>query len=137
MQGDNETPTMYASAEEAVDATPPSPDEKFDQEKLLRYRGNFDEDTAKMVLTDLLHVHPHEVELIIKLRVIYYPNQHRRRGRKKVPIQIVLIISKIEWIVAYAKGIIQGKDLEEFERFIRRQWKLVGDYINSKFVVFG
>ena len=136
MQGDKETPTMYASAEEAVDATPPSPDEKFDREKLLRYSGDFDEDTAREVLTDLLHIHPHEVELIIVLRVIYYPNR-RRRGRKKVPIQVVLIISKIEWIVAYANGIIRGKDLEEFESFIRSQWKLVGDYINSKFLSFG
>ena len=46
------------------------------------------------------------------------------------PIQVLLIVSMLEFIVANALG--KAGDTEEYIKFIREQWGLVGEYINCK-----
>eukprot|EP00984_Skeletonema_dohrnii_P018528 scaffold8671_cov112-Skeletonema_dohrnii-CCMP3373.AAC.15 len=114
----------YATAQEAVEATPPSPDGDFNKKRLLEYCIHFDESEARSFFSKHLSVHPHMIELILKLRQICY-GKHPR-----IPIQIILIVSMMETIVAFARGKIENSDLEQYMPFIREQWKLVGDYIN-------
>ena len=117
----------YTTPQEAVEATPPSPDGDFDKKRLLEYCIHFDESKARSLFSTHFAVHPHMIELILKLRQICYGNHAR------IPIQIILIVSMMETIVAFSRGKIQSIDVEQYMPFIREQWKLVGNHINCKF----
>ncbi len=122
------------TAEEVVKDTQPSPDGKFQLDELLKYRDKFDDVTFQNFLGVGLIAHHHMIGLILILRSIYY--EIAPRQNKRVPIQVVLIISMAEWIVALVKGACNQKEFDKYVMtFIRGQWKLVGSYINCKLFV--
>eukprot|EP00984_Skeletonema_dohrnii_P017714 scaffold8139_cov132-Skeletonema_dohrnii-CCMP3373.AAC.3 len=116
---------MFKTAKDAVNATQPPPHATFDIKGMMKYSKHFDPSVARQVLGEFFLIHPIMTDCLLKLRVIYVDNPD-----KEHPIQILLIISMLEFIVANARGKTGGTSLQEYITFIRGQWGLVGGYIN-------
>ena len=113
----------YTSVDEAIKNTPSKPMSDFNLTKLKENSHWYNEQMAKVILKGFC-VHPHMIALVLTLRHIYHQKPER------CPIQILLIVSTLEFVVAYGKGKKNGTDIEAFIKFIRDQWSLVGKYIN-------
>jgi len=117
----------FETANDAVNATQPPPHATFDIEGMMKYSKHFDPSVVRNVLGEFFLIHPIMIDCLFKLRHIYVDNPD-----KECPIQILLIISMLEFIVAYALSETGGTSLQEYITFIREQWGLVGEYINCK-----
>lgn len=115
----------FETANDAVNATQPPPHATFDIEGMMKYSKHFDPSVVRNVLGEFFLIHPIMIDCLFKLRHIYVDNPD-----KECPIQILLIISMLEFIVAYALSETGGTSLQEYITFIREQWGLVGEYIN-------
>ena len=118
---------MYPDVKTALNNTQPPPHSEFKLDKLGENACYYDEDIARNLLTQL-SIHPIMVGLLIILRRIHcaFP--------MNCPIQIILIVSMLEFIVAYGggKGRKTKDDLESYINFIRSEWGNVGKHINRK-----
>lgn len=123
---DNSSPIAssgYSSVDQAIERTPSKPMSDFNLNKLKENSHWYDEQMAEVILKGF-RVHPNMIALMLTLRRIY------QKKPDECPIQVLLIISTLEFVVAYGKQKKNGTDIEAFIKFIREQWSLVGEYIN-------
>jgi hypothetical protein len=113
----------YSSVDEAIEHTPSNPKAEFNLTKLKENSHWYEEQKAREILKGFC-VHPNMIALMLTLHRIY------DKKPDECPIQVLLIISTLEFVVAYGKQKKNGTDIEAFIQFIRKQWSLVGEYIN-------
>ena len=113
----------YSTVDEAIKNTPSKSKTEFDLTKLKENSDWYDEQKAREILKGFC-VHPHMIALMLTLHHIYHQKPD------ECPIQILLIVSTLEFIVAYGTYKKKSTDIEPFIEFTREQWSLVGKYIN-------
>ena len=121
---------MYPNVRSAIDNTQPRPRNEFDIDKLGENACYYKEDIAWSLLQQL-SIHPFMVALFCILRRIH------KDCPERCPIDIVLLVSMLEFIVAYGAETAEmtGDDLESYIKFIRLEWQKVGTHINRKFTL--